>query len=209
MTLFDAFQKANDILYQATKSIVDIINSNGVINVDFADVETTLNNKGFALFGIGEATIEKDSDNKSKAIEAANSAINNPLLEDITLSSCKGLLINVSSDYNLGMQDYDAIMEVITNEAGGNPNIIQGVVFDEKYKDTIRVSIIATGLHNEKFEESQEDDNVSVIRPNNEDEDFKRIQMNSQNKIIETKNEKSDTEDDDYDIPAFARKVID
>ena len=209
MSLFDAFQKANDVLYQATKSIVDIINSNGTINVDFADVETTLNNKGFALFGIGEAKFDADSDNKAKAIEAANSAINNPLLEDITLSSCKGLLINVSSDYNLGMQDFDAIMEVITNEAGGNPNIIQGVVCDEKYKDTIRVSIIATGLHNEKFEKLTEDDNVSVMKPSNEDDDFKRIQMNTQPKSVRTEPEYQKIDNENYEVPAFARKVID
>jgi cell division protein FtsZ len=209
MTLFDAFQKANDVLYQATKSIVEIINSNGIINVDFADVETTLNNKGFALFGVGEAKLEQDGDNKAKAIEAANSAINNPLLEDITLSSCKGLLINVSTDYNLGMQDYDAIMEVITNEAGGNPNIIQGVVFDEKYKDTVKVSIIATGLHNEQFEQSNEEENVSVMKPSNEDEDFRRIKINTQQRTEKIETEYPRLDDENYEVPAFARKVID
>ncbi len=209
MSLFDAFQKANEVLYQATESIVDIINTNGAINVDFADVETTLNNKGFALFGIGESKFEKDSDNKAKAIEAANAAINNPLLEDITLSSCKGLLINVASDFNLGMQDFDAIMEVITNEAGGTPNIIQGVVLDEKYKDKIRVSIIATGLHNEKFEKTDNEDNVSVMKASSEDDDFKRIKMNTQQKSTRIEPDYPKIDNENYDVPAFARKVID
>ena len=209
MSLFDAFQKANEVLYQATESIVDIINTNGAINVDFADVETTLNNKGFALFGIGESKFEKDSDNKAKAIEAANAAINNPLLEDITLSSCKGLLINVASDFNLGMQDFDAIMEVITNEAGGTPNIIQGVVLDEKYKDKIRVSIIATGLHNEKFEKTDNEDNVSVMKASSEDDDFKRIKINTQQKSTRIEPDYPKLDNENYDVPAFARKVID
>ncbi len=210
LTLFNAFEKANDVLYQATKSIVDIINTNGVINVDFADVKTILNNKGFALFGIGEAKIEKDGDRKAMAIEAANSAIRNPLLEDITLSSCKGLLINVAADYNLGMEDFNSIMEAITNEAGGDPNIVQGIVLDESYKDTIRVSIIATGLHNEKFEniEKDDEDKVSIMRPNNEDEDFKRIKINTQQNKMTVENNYT-TNNDSTEIPAFARKVMD
>ncbi|MCK9328672.1 MAG: cell division protein FtsZ [Candidatus Cloacimonetes bacterium] len=140
VTLLDAFKNADNVITNAAQAIADIINRSGYVNVDFADVKAVMTDMGYALMGIGIA------DGEDRAVNAARNAIANPLLSDIDLSGCKALLINVTAGYDLMMDEFDQINQVITNETGQNGNIVSGLIMDENMQGDIKVTLIATGL---------------------------------------------------------------
>jgi cell division protein FtsZ len=135
----EAFQKVDDVLYNATKGIADIISGNGYVNVDFADVRTIMKNKGDALMGIGIAR----GDNR--AVEAATSAINSPLLEGVSISGAEGVLINISANNTVSMIEIGEAVQTIEEAAGEQANLIFGVVFNEDLGDNMMVTVVATG----------------------------------------------------------------
>ncbi len=138
--LTDAFRVADDVLYQATKGISDLITVAGLINCDFADVRTVMLEMGDALMGTGEASGEE------KAAQAAHNAISSPLLENISIAGAKGVLINVTGGPDMTLFDVNDATSRIYDAAGADANIIVGAVIDPKLKDTIRVTVIATGF---------------------------------------------------------------
>lgn len=138
--LTDAFRIADDVLYQATKGISDLITVAGLINCDFADVRTVMLEMGDALMGTGEASGE------DKAAIAAHSAISSPLLENVSIAGAKGVLINVTGGPDMTLFDVNDATGKIYDAAGADANIIVGAVIDEKLKDTVRVTVIATGF---------------------------------------------------------------
>ncbi len=135
----EAFQRVDDVLYNATRGISDIINGNGYINVDFADVRTIMKDMGDALMGIGVATGE------NRAIEAAQNALNSPLLEGISIAGAQGILINISGG-NLTMHEIGEAVHIIENAAGSDVNLIHGIVIDEQMDDKIMITVVATGF---------------------------------------------------------------
>lgn len=140
--LFDAFAKANEVLHNAVQGISEIITSEGIINVDFNDVKTVMLESGTAMMGMGIS----NQDNENKAEEAALKAIDCPLLEENALSGAKGLIINVSSDGNIDLDDFYMIGETIKRIADKNATIIMGTSIDTSLNGAIKVTIIATGL---------------------------------------------------------------
>ncbi len=140
MTLLEAFQKANEILYHAAKGISDIIVGYGIINLDFADVRTIMSETGMALMGTGIASGE------NRSVEAAQKAISSPLLEDISIEGARGLLINVTGGQNMTLNEINEATTLIQKEAHEEANIIWGMVIDEKMRDEIRITVIATGF---------------------------------------------------------------
>ncbi|MCB5246030.1 MAG: cell division protein FtsZ [Candidatus Cloacimonadaceae bacterium] len=140
--LLDAFAMADNVLYEAAKAISDIININGLVNVDFADVKTVMQNGGFALMGSGFG------EGENRSILAAEAAINNPLLSDISLQGCQSLLINVSAGKDFKMSELEEVTSVIVNVTGSDANIIMGVIIDPNLEEKVSVTIIATGLQN-------------------------------------------------------------
>lgn len=140
VSFLEAFKKADDVITNAAQAIADIINRSGYVNVDFADVKAVMTDMGYALMGIGIA------EGDDRAVNAARNAIANPLLSDIDLSDCKALLINVTAGYDLMMDEFDQINQVITNETGQSGNIVSGLIMDETLSGKIKVTIIATGL---------------------------------------------------------------
>lgn len=157
-----AFDKPNEILYEATRGIADIITIKGIINVDFADVRTVMRESGQALMGCGISSGE------NRAIEAAQKAISSPLLEGISIKGAKNILLNVSGSANMTMQEIEAGNNVIFEAAGEEANVIFGVVSKETMNDYISYTVIATGfetkagakpisnLRNEKAEKKPE-----------------------------------------------------
>ncbi len=141
-TVIEAFLTVDEILYNATRGIVDIISGVGYINVDFADVRTIMANTGDALMGIGSAK----GDNR--ALEAAQAAIASPLLDGISINGAKGLLINLTADPSLTMQEVSEAISFIEESAGNDVNLIHGVVIDETLKEdpTLMITVIATGF---------------------------------------------------------------
>lgn len=135
-----AFQMADDVLYNATKGISDLISIPGLINLDFADVKTVMSEMGDALMGSAIATGE------DRAIEAAQNAIKSPLLEDVSIAGALGLLVNVTGGDDLTLSEVDSAANIIQQAVGEEANIIFGAVIDDQFKDQIRVTVIATGF---------------------------------------------------------------
>ncbi len=140
LSILDAFHKADHVLYDAAKAISDIINISGYISVDFADVQTVMQNMGYALMGTGVA------EGENRAVHAARAAIKNPLLSDINLQGCQSMLINVTGGPDMTLAEFEEVAEVIINETGTSANIIQGLVIDDKMTGKLAVTLIATGL---------------------------------------------------------------
>lgn len=131
---------ADEVLYQATKGISDLIGIPGLINCDFADVRTVMLERGDALMGTGSAKGE------DRAEEAAQAAISSPLLEDVSISGARGVLVNITGGDDMTLFDVNAATSIIYQAAGSEANIIFGAVVDPTLKDEMRVTVIATGF---------------------------------------------------------------
>ena len=140
-TLPEAFQMADTILHQAAKGISDLINVQGVINLDFADVETIMKNMGEAIMGTGVACGDE------RAVLAAQQAISSPLLDDASIKGAQGVLVNITGGDDLTLMEANEATSIIFEEAGVSANIIFGAVIDPTLKDEIRVTVIATGFN--------------------------------------------------------------
>ena len=152
----EAFLKVDEVLYDATRGISDIINSNGYLNVDFADVRTVMKGGGDAIMGIGVATGE----NRPK--EATQKALNYPLLNGVSIAGAKGILVNVTGGKSMGMLEISEAVELVNEAAGEDGNLIQGINYKDDMDDEIMVTIVATGFNNNEkiivapFEEEAE-----------------------------------------------------
>jgi len=139
-SLFDAFHIADDILLQAVQGISDLIIVPGLINLDFADVKTVMSGMGMALMGTGSATGE------NRAVEAAKRAISSRLLEDGSIQGARGVLINITGGHDLGLHEVSEASSIIHDAADTDANIIFGAVLDERMKDEVKITVIATGF---------------------------------------------------------------
>tara|TARA_B100000686_G_scaffold354944_1_gene468394 strand:+ start:4047 stop:5252 length:1206 start_codon:yes stop_codon:yes gene_type:complete len=140
-TLPEAFNMADTILHQAAKGISDLINVQGVINLDFADVETIMKNMGEAIMGTGIAKGDE------RAVLAAQQAISSPLLDDASIKGAQGVLVNITGGNDLTLMEANEATSIIFEEAGSSANIIFGAVIDPNLDDEIRVTVIATGFN--------------------------------------------------------------
>jgi cell division protein FtsZ len=139
-SLLDAFKEANDVLFGAVQGIADLIIRPGMINVDFADVKTVMSEMGSAMMGTGAATGE------GRAREAAERAINSPLLDDIDLSGAKGLLVNITAGLDLSLGEFSEVGEAIEEIACDDATVVIGTVIDPTMADELKVTVVATGL---------------------------------------------------------------
>src|SRR3989337_2055273 len=138
-TMLDAFREADNVLRQGVQGITDLITIPGLINLDFADVRTIMQDAGSALMGIGQANGE------SRAAEAANAAASSPLLEQ-SVEGATGILLNITGGSDLGLFEVNEAAEIIHQGADANSNIIFGAVVDDSLGDSVRVTVIATGF---------------------------------------------------------------
>ncbi len=148
ITFLNAFEIADGVLSHGVQSISDLINVPGYINLDFADVTSVMKDAGYAHMGVGEAT------GKDKAELAAKSAISSPLLET-SISGAKGILVNITTSPDIGLEDIDVASTLIASEASPDANVIFGVAFDPELEDKMKITIIATGFENKVEEEAQ------------------------------------------------------
>ena len=139
-TLLDAFKAANQVLQGAVQGIAELITRPGLINVDFADVRTVMAETGMAMMGSGMATGE------NRARTAAESAISSPLLEDVNLSGAHGLLINVTAGMDLRTSEFHVVGDTVKQYASEDATVVVGYVIDPDMTDTIRVTVVATGI---------------------------------------------------------------
>jgi cell division protein FtsZ len=138
-SMMDAFKMADDILRKGVQGITDLITVPGLINLDFADVRTIMENSGSALMGIGESSSE------SRGAEAAKLAISSPLLE-ASIDGATGLILNITGGNDLGLFEVNEAAEIVHNAAHQDANLIFGAVIDETYGERVSVTVIATGF---------------------------------------------------------------
>ncbi len=139
-TFTEAFALADDVLYQGVKGVTDLMVRPGLINLDFADVRAVMDEMGKAMMGTGEA------EGENRAIQAAEKAIANPLLDEISLEGAKGVLINITGGYDLTLFELDEAANKIREKVDGNANIIVGSTLDPSMEGKMRVSVVATGI---------------------------------------------------------------
>ena len=139
-SLIEAFSKADDVLYNATRGISDLITVHGLINLDFADVKTTMVSGGTALMGAATAAGEH------RAERAAVEAISSPLLDGLSINGARNVLVNITAGRSLGIREATAATSIIQSEAGEDVEVIFGTVIDETMGDELRVTVIATGF---------------------------------------------------------------
>ena len=162
ITFANAFQAADDVLQQGVKSISELINTSGFINLDFADVSTIMKDAGYAHMGVASAQ------GKDKAIIAAENAISSPLLET-SIDGAKGLIINITAPPTIEFDEIDAATSHISQSVDPEANIIFGVAFDENLDDELRITVIATGFDTE-FKDKIRKTTVSDVNQEDMDE---------------------------------------
>jgi cell division protein FtsZ len=204
-SILEAFRIADEVLRQGVQGISDLITVPGEINIDFADVKTIMNMSGGALMGTGVGKGE------NKAIEAAQLAINNPLLEDATITGAKGILVNVTGGNDLTLFEYDEIVKLITSNACNDAMIIAGMVIDPSMANEVRVTVIATGFSKAaKVEDELSGPKGFEVFPLKEFEPKRqKPPVARELPIISSASVKKKYREDDYDIPAFLRRKAD
>jgi len=153
---FESFRVADDILRQAVQGISDIITIPGIINRDFADVKTIMQGMGYAVMGTATGRGER------RALEAAQAAIASPLLEAGAIDGARGILINITGSSTLKLAEVNEASTIIQNAAHEDANIIFGAVLDEKMKDDVKITVIATGFKGDHLERSERAMGVAV-----------------------------------------------
>lgn len=215
-SLLDSFKIADEILRQGVQGIAEVITVPGLINVDFADVKSIMNNAGSALMGIGQASGE------NKAIEAAKIAINSPLLE-MSIEGARGVLFTIVGGKDLSMHEVNEAAKVITSSTDEDARIIFGAVIDERLKDEIKITVIATGFDNinKKPGDVSSMTDMPTYSPSeflkkttteDKPEERKKSKVSplkaAQAEPAKTPKDNGDDEDDEIGIPAFIRKKM-
>jgi cell division protein FtsZ len=146
-SLVEAFSIADEVLYNATRGISDLITVHGLINLDFADVKTTMKEGGTALMGSATATGENRSEN------AATEALSSPLLDGLSIRGARNVLVNITAGRSLGIREATNATSIIQREAGDKVEVIFGTVIDDEMGDELRITVIATGFESMAAEE--------------------------------------------------------
>src|SRR5919202_1845757 len=187
-SILDAFREADNVLGQGVQGITDLITTPGLINLDFADVRTIMQDAGSALMGIGEASGE------NRAAEAAKNAVSSPLLEQ-SVEGATGILLNITGGQDLGLFEVNEAAEIIQGAADQNSNIIFGAVVDDTLGDSVRVTVIATGF-----------ERPSRLPLFTEDSTGRRREPRRRDVTMDDRQRKSlEISDDDIDVPEFLR----
>lgn len=229
-TLLEAFGKADEVLYNATRGISDLITVHGLINLDFADVKTTMQNGGTAIMGSGVASGE------NRAEKAAIAAISSPLLDGLSITGARNVLVNITASRSLGILEATTAVRIIQQEAGEGAEVIWGTVIDDDMGDDLRVTAIATGFDREQRPETMGRRRTVPLEPEEPyinykgEENLKKLDTPAfQRRIIpgttpadgerlgnirrlqadELRERGERIRKDNPDIPAFLRKMLD
>ena len=174
-TFEESFELSNDVLLQGVQSVTDLMVRPGLVNLDFADVESIMSSMGKAMMGTGEA------DGEGRALKAAEQAISNPLIDDYSLKGAKGLLINITGGKDLTLFEVDEVVKKITSEVDPEVEFIKGCIIDPTLEGKLRVSIVATSLDGQQPESKSVINMVHRIQNRNPGySDFNNVKSNIQ-----------------------------
>lgn len=197
--LTDAFNEANDVLFKAVKGVSELITKPGLINIDFADIKTIMENSGYSMMGIGVGS------GANRAKEATDQALKSPLLDNLDVKGAKGLLVNVSASENMSLGDFQAVGDIVESYAGVDATIVIGTTINPALGDEIQVTVVATGL--------PEKENVNIdsgLSNGISDESLQSLfsEKNDTTLKPDTLKEKAPVEknNDGFKIPLFMKK---
>ena len=179
-TFADAFKMADDVLYAGVRGVTDLMVQPGLINLDFSDVKTVMSEMGKAMMGTGEASGD------GRAIAAAEAAIANPLIDDVSLKGAKGLIINITGGNDITLYEVDEAANRIKQEVDDDANIIYGTTCDERLEGFVRVSIVATGIDVNSVVSPKPLENISSLLIDNSVYLEKNLEINEQ--VVSIKN---------------------
>lgn len=207
VTFANALAMVDTVLYNATKGIADIISGVGYVNVDFADVRTVMSGMGDALMGIGTASGEH------RAIEAAQNALNSPILEGMSIYGAQGLLVNITGGQSMTMFEVSEAVSAIEKAAGDEVNLIHGVVVDESMDDEMSITVVATGFRRQEEKKVvpvsaplASTPVIEIVRPTPEPEAELTMSTPAPAPIAQPS---SDVDVHDVNVPAYLRRQRD
>jgi len=210
ISMLDAFKAANDVLYGAVAGIAEVINCPGLVNVDFADVKTVMSEMGMAMMGSAIAT------GVDRARVAAERAVSSPLLEDVSLSGARGILVNITASSSLKMREVHEVMNTIKDLTAEDATIIVGTVIDENMTEDLRVTMVATGLGNLVGQSQSQSTPLTVVHSRTGTDDRDSIYSAEEPAVMRTGRRSNATVAamrqsgiDPMDIPAFLRRQAD
>jgi cell division protein FtsZ len=207
VSMLDAFKAANNVLHGAVGGIAEVINCPGLVNVDFADVRTVMSEMGMAMMGSAQASGE------NRARIAAEQAVASPLLEDVNLAGARGVLVNITASSTVKMKEIHEVMNTIKGFTAEEATVIVGQVLDDTMEDSLRVTMVATGLGNPVARQSQKP--MQIIRTGTDDtpmmvngngEELPSVMTSRRSRTIQAM---TDSGIDTLDIPAFLRRQAD
>lgn len=208
VTFANALAMVDTVLYNATKGIADIISGVGYVNVDFADVRTVMSGMGDALMGIGTASGEH------RAIEAAQNALNSPILEGMSIYGAQGLLVNITGGQSMTMFEVSEAVSAIEKAAGDEVNLIHGVVVDESLDDEMSITVVATGFRRQEEKKVvpvsaplASTPVIEIVRPTPEPE--AELTMGTTPAPAPIAQPSSDVDVHDVNVPAYLRRQRD
>ena len=202
-SLLDAFGKANQVLQNAVQGIAELITRSGLINVDFADVRTVMSEMGMAMMGAATAT------GPSRAREAALAAVSSPLLEDINISGARGILVNVTAGLDMSIGEFEEVGNTIKEFAADDATVVIGTVIEPEMREELRVTIVATGLGQEKLRSKQP---YKVVKTGTGTTDYEDLETPTVIRNRRTERPmalQTEAAIEYLDIPAFLRKQAD
>ena len=208
VSLLNAFKAANNVLQGAVQGIAELITRPGLINVDFADVRTVMSEMGMAMMGSGV------SSGQDRAREAAEAAVNSPLLEDIDLMGANGILVNVTAGLDLAIGEFEEVGNTVKEFASRDATVVVGTVIDPEMHDELRVTVVATGLASQLEKKEEKPEPVKLVQRNKSGEvDYTELDRPAviRRKVSGDPLPPPKAADDmDYlDIPAFLRRQAD
>lgn len=210
ISMLDAFKAANDVLYGAVAGIAEVINCPGLVNVDFADVKTVMSEMGMAMMGSAIAA------GVDRARVAAERAVSSPLLEDISLSGARGVLVNITASSSLKMREVHEVMNTIKSLTAEDATVIVGAVIDENMTEDLRVTLVATGLGSVTGQSQGQSTPLTVIHNRTGTDDRDSLYPSEEPAVMRTGRRNNATVAamrqsgvDPMDIPAFLRRQAD
>jgi cell division protein FtsZ len=211
MTLLNAFDTANDVLLDAVQGVTELIVHPGLMNVDFADVKTVMSEMGVAIMGSGSAVGE------NRAREAADKAIACKLLEDINLQGARGILVNITAGADLGIAEFEEVLEIIHNIASDDALIKVGTAIDPDLDGEIKITVVATGMGGVSAAGMKKAPVTAIRKPNGE-VDYNALDKPTIDRVAKSSvpretrfgaQQKENTDMNFLDIPAFLRRQAD
>ena len=204
-TFSDAFKMADDVLYAGVRGVTDLMVQPGMINLDFSDIKTVMSEMGKAMMGTGEAQGE------GRAIAAAEAAIANPLIDDVSLKGAKGLIINITGGKDITLYEVDEAANRIKQEIDEEANIIYGTTCDDRLEGVVRVSIVATGIDANNNLSAKPIENFASININNDiyKQDIGKSEILSENIKLHQNNSEQDNILDNQKDEKLNETIID